>query len=102
MNRVDRECGRDLAAFVAAHAVGDHEQAEVGPRAHGVFVVGAATRDLFASWFPRVFTPFVRYSIYAMLDDAMISSFGFPKPLPLTRPLLRGLLKLRDRSSALR
>lgn len=57
--------------------------------------VGTATRDLFASWFPRIFTPLVRYSIYAMLDDAMISSFGFPKPLPLTRPLLRGVLKLR-------
>jgi len=57
--------------------------------------VGTATRDLFASWFPRIFTPFVRYSIYAMLDEAMVTSFGFPRPLPLTRPLLRGLLRLR-------
>ena len=57
--------------------------------------VGSATRDLFASWFPRVFTPLVRYGVYAMLDDDMIASFGFPKPLPLTRPLLRGALKLR-------
>jgi hypothetical protein len=60
--------------------------------------VGAATRDLFASWFPRVFTPMVRYGIYAMLDDDMIRSFGFPKPLPLTRPLLRGVLRLRARA----
>jgi hypothetical protein len=59
--------------------------------------VGTSTRDLFASWFPRIVTPFVRYSIYAMLDEAMISSFGFPQPLPLTRPLLRGVLKLRGR-----
>ena len=29
-----------------------------------------ATRDLFASWFPRIATPLVRYGIYAMLDDA--------------------------------
>lgn len=57
--------------------------------------IGSATRDLFASWFPRVFTPFVRYGIYAMLDDQMIASFGFPKPLPFTRTLLRGSLKLR-------
>jgi hypothetical protein len=57
--------------------------------------IGAATRDLFASWFPRVFTPVVRYSIYAMLDDAMLESFGFPRPHPLTRPLLRGALKAR-------
>jgi hypothetical protein len=57
--------------------------------------VGASTRDLFASWVPRIFTPVVRYGIYAMLDDAMISAFGFPRPLPLTRPLARGALKLR-------
>ena len=57
--------------------------------------VGASTRDLFASWFPRVFTPIVRYSIYAMLDDSMLQAFDFPKPLPLTRSLLRGSLKLR-------
>jgi hypothetical protein len=59
--------------------------------------VGAYTRDLFASWFPRVFTPVVRYGVYAMLDDDMIAAFGFPKPLPLTRPLLRGVLRLRGR-----
>jgi hypothetical protein len=60
--------------------------------------IGTATRDLFASWFPRIVTPIVNYSIYAMLDNAMIASFGFPKPLPLTRPLLRGALKLRGRA----
>lgn len=60
--------------------------------------VGSSTRDLFAAWFPRVFTPIVRYSIYAMLDDSMIGAFGFPKPLPLTRSLLRAGLKLRGRA----
>ena len=60
--------------------------------------VGASTRDLFVAWFPRIFTPLVRYSIYAMLDESMIASFGFPKPLPLTRPLLRAGLKLRGRA----
>jgi hypothetical protein len=57
--------------------------------------IGAATRDLFASWFPRLLTPVVRYSIYAVLDDTMLESFGFPRPLPFTRPMLRGALKLR-------
>ena len=28
----------------------------------------------------------------------MIASFGFPKPLPFTRPLLRAALKLRGRA----
>jgi hypothetical protein len=37
----------------------------------------------------------VRYGIYAMLDDAMISSFGFPKPIRGTRALLRAGLNLR-------
>lgn len=59
--------------------------------------IAVATRDLFASWFPRAAAPIVRHAIYAMLDDAMITSFGFPKPLPLTRPLVRRLLRLRGR-----
>ncbi len=60
--------------------------------------VGSSTRDLFAAWFPRLFTPIVRYSIYAMLDDSMIAAFGFPRPLPLTRPLLASALTLRGRA----
>jgi hypothetical protein len=32
-----------------------------------------------------------------MLDDPMIAAFGFPRPLPLTRPLLRAALTLRGR-----
>src|SRR4026208_2015023 len=50
--------------------------------------VGSYTRDLFATWFPRVFTPIVRYSIYAMLDEAMIAAFGVPQPRSPTRPAL--------------
>jgi hypothetical protein len=30
-----------------------------------------------------------------MFDDETIAAFGFPRPLPLTSPLLRGALKLR-------
>jgi hypothetical protein len=57
--------------------------------------IGSATRELFASWFPRLGAPLVRYGIYAMLDEAMIASFGFPPPLPGTRALLAACLKLR-------
>ena len=59
--------------------------------------IGAATRDLFASWTPRAMAPLVRYGIYALLDDDMLAAFGFPKPLPLTRPTIRGALKMRGR-----
>lgn len=59
--------------------------------------VGAATRDLFASWYPRIAAPIVRYGIYALLDDPLIEAFGFPRPLPGMRPLIRRTLRLRGR-----
>ena len=57
--------------------------------------IGAATRDLFASWYPRPLAPAVRWGVYALLDDAMLDAFGFPRPLPVTRGLIGGLLRLR-------
>ena len=57
--------------------------------------IGTATRDLFASWYPRLLAPVVHYSIYALLDDAMLAAFGFPRPLPLSRPVVSGALRLR-------
>lgn len=59
--------------------------------------VGAATRDLFAAWFPRFTAPLVHYSIYALLDRPMLEAFGFPSPIPGTGPLLRGALRARGR-----
>jgi hypothetical protein len=57
--------------------------------------VGAATRELFASWFPRYLAPVVRSAIYALLDDRLIEAFGFPQPSPLMRSLVPGALRLR-------
>lgn len=57
--------------------------------------IGEATRDLFASWYPRALAPLVHYSIYALLDDAMLAAFGFPRPLPGTRAALGAALRLR-------
>ena len=57
--------------------------------------IGTATRDLFASWYPRLLAPVVHYSIYALLDHAMLAAFGFPRPLPLSRPVVSGTLRLR-------
>lgn len=59
--------------------------------------VGSATRDLFASWFPRVFTPLVRRGIYAMLDERMLEAFGFPRPFGFMPPLARFALKMRGK-----
>ena len=47
--------------------------------------IGAATRDLFLSWFPRITRPLVRRVIYGSMDDALIEAFGFPRPSRLMR-----------------
>jgi hypothetical protein len=57
--------------------------------------VGAATRELFVSWFPRFLAPVVRSAIYALLDDRLIEAFGFPQPSRLMRRLVPGALRLR-------
>ncbi len=57
--------------------------------------VGAATRELFASWFPRVTRPLVRRAIYALLDDPLIKAFGFPQPSRAMRRLVTSALKMR-------
>ena len=60
--------------------------------------VGAATRELFASWYPRPLAPLVRAAVHALLDDRMLAAFGFPRPRPGTRRLVGGLLRLRGRT----
>lgn len=59
--------------------------------------IGAATRELFASWYPRPLAPVVRLAIYALLDDDMLDAFGFPRPPPGARGLIDTLLRLRGR-----
>src|SRR5437867_3860856 len=50
--------------------------------------VGAATRELFVSWFPRFAAPVVRSTIYALLDDPLIDAFGFPRSSYIMRRLV--------------
>jgi hypothetical protein len=57
--------------------------------------VGSATRELFASWFPKMVSPAVRQAIYALLDDPLLEAFGFPQPAPGMRTLVPGALRLR-------
>jgi hypothetical protein len=57
--------------------------------------VGAATRELFAGWFPRFTRPLVRRVIYGMLDDPLIKAFGFPQPSRAVRGLVTAALKSR-------
>ncbi len=57
--------------------------------------VGTATRELFVSWFPSFLSPAVRSIIHALLDDAVIDAFGFPRPSRFMRWLVPAALRLR-------
>jgi mpaB/rubber oxygenase-like protein len=59
--------------------------------------VGAATVELFASWFPHPSRPLVRRAIYALLAEALIDGFGFPHPSARMRRLVAAGLKMRAR-----
>lgn len=59
--------------------------------------IGTATVELFASWYPRIFAPLVRRSIYALLDEPVRSAFGFPEASPVLRRLVPWALKARGR-----
>jgi hypothetical protein len=58
--------------------------------------VGAATRDLFASWFPSVLRPLVRSAIHVLLDERTREAFGFPRPRSVVRAMVIGSLSIRS------
>jgi hypothetical protein len=57
--------------------------------------VGTATVEMFAGWFPRLLRPLIRRAMYALMDDAVLTAFGFPRPSRAWRSLVTGALKLR-------
>jgi mpaB/rubber oxygenase-like protein len=57
--------------------------------------VGAATRDLFAGWFPFPLRPLVRQAIYALLDEPTRKAFGFPEPNPFIARMVLNALRAR-------
>ncbi|MBI1917531.1 MAG: DUF2236 domain-containing protein [Planctomycetes bacterium] len=59
--------------------------------------VGTATRDMFASWFPRPLRPLVRPVMHALMDEPLLTAFGFPPPSPLLRQLVNAGLQARAR-----
>jgi ER-bound oxygenase mpaB/B'/Rubber oxygenase, catalytic domain len=63
--------------------------------------VGAATRELFVDWFPKILAPVVRSAIHVLLDDLVIDAFGFPRPSRLMRVLVPGALRLRAQAGRL-
>lgn len=57
--------------------------------------IGAATRQLFMSWFPAIMRPMVRRGIHAMLDEALLNAFGFPHPSPFLRSVVGWTMRSR-------
>jgi hypothetical protein len=57
--------------------------------------VGAATRALFMSWFPKWMGPMVKLGIHGFMDPTLIEAFGLPKPSAATRWAVASSLKLR-------
>lgn len=59
--------------------------------------IATATRELFASWFPRPLRPLVRLSIYALLDDMTRQAMGFPQAPRGLAALLNAVMRTRAR-----
>lgn len=57
--------------------------------------VGIATRNLFLNWFPKPFSPAIKLGIYALLDERLLDSFGFPHPPQIVRRIVAASLKAR-------
>jgi hypothetical protein len=87
-----RELPTDYESFERFDVLYEREHYQYSDASHRV---GGATRDMFLGWFPRVLHPIVRPAIYAMMEDALIKGFGFPRPTGTMRRLVRGSLRLR-------
>jgi len=57
--------------------------------------VGESTLALFLSWFPAPLRPVLRPWVYALMDDQMLTAFGFPTPKPWHRHTVARLLRCR-------
>jgi hypothetical protein len=89
-----RDIPEDYEAFERFNR--DYEKDHFRPSAPTARV-GAATRDMFLSWFPRPLRPLARDAIHALLDEPTRTAFGFPPPSPLARRLVPALLRCRAR-----
>lgn len=64
--------------------------------------VVSATRDMFLGWvLPAPLRHFAAPVIHTLLDDSLLDSFGFPKPSPALRRLVREALRTRSRLTGL-
>lgn len=79
----------------------EYERTHFQRTPHGT-KVAKATRELILGWYlpgplKRIGEPFVN----ALMDDALLDAFGFPRPPAIVRKLTQGALKLRGRIASL-
>ncbi|MGW5783356.1 oxygenase MpaB family protein [Streptomyces sp. NPDC003757] len=60
--------------------------------------VSDATLDLMASWYSRPLAPLLRTGTLALLDDSLLRAFGYARPGPVTRAVVRRAVRLRGRA----
>jgi mpaB/rubber oxygenase-like protein len=57
--------------------------------------VGRATRDMFLAWIPWLPRQLGARAIYALMDDRLLSAFGFPPPSRAVRRAVQASLRAR-------
>jgi hypothetical protein len=83
----------DYAAFERYNVAYEREHFRYSP---DNALIAASTRDMFLGWFlPKALHRFGAPFLYAVLDDALLAAFGFPKPPARYRRLVESLLRLR-------
>lgn len=80
-----------FAAFVARYERARFAYCDANRR------LGEATRDLVEGWFPAPLRRFVHLGVHALFDRSVLDALGFPRPSPLLRDLLVGVLRARAR-----
>jgi hypothetical protein len=60
--------------------------------------VGLATRDMFLAWFPWLPRRFGAPALYAVMDEALLDAFGFPRPPRALRLAVESALRARARA----
>jgi len=98
-----REVGRRMAirgipdAYVELERFNEEYERERFRRTEATERVGRATRDMFLSWFPGLPRRFGAQAIYALMDERLLDSFGFPRPPRAVRTAVEASLRARGR-----
>jgi hypothetical protein len=102
-----REIGRRMAIrdvpeeYAELERLNEEYERERFARTAATERVGRATRDMFLGWFPGLPKRFGSQAIYALMDERLLDSFGFPHPPPALRSAVEASLRARGLALAL-